>query len=190
MKAEGIQINNFNSVNEGLLLVERDAPLPEEKAIIEDIPYMQGVLDFSMLLGERVFNNRTLSFEFVSRKLDYGQRKKLENKVKRLIGLHGESRIYDTHNPGFYWLGKCTSIEAVDNAQFNKLNFYIEFEVYPFMIRDKYYFDDVWDDFNFDTDVAGYTKFEVDGTRTITLYNAGDTTVRPNIIVEVEDNGL
>ena len=187
MKIEGIQINDFNSVDEGLLLVERDAPLPEEKAVIEDIPYMQGVLDFSMLLGERVFNNRTLSFEFVSRKLDYVQRKRLENKVKRLIGLNGESRIYDTHNPGFYWLGKCTSIEAVDNAQFNKLNFYIEFEVYPFMIRDKYYFDDVWDDFNFDIDVACYTKFEIDGTRTITLYNAGDTTVRPKIIVEVEE---
>ena len=53
------------------------------------------------------------------------------------------------------------------------------------MIRDKNYFDDVWDDFNFEADVAGYTQFEVDGTRTITLYNAGDTTVKPTINVEV-----
>src|SRR5699024_3031240 len=111
-------------------------------------------------------------------------------KVKRLIGLNNEARLYDTHNPGFYWLGKCISIEATDNAQFSKINFYIEFEVYPFMIRDKNYFDDVWDDFNFEADVAGYTQFEVDGTRTITLFNAGDTTVRPTITVEVEDNGL
>ena len=187
MKVEGIQINDFNSVDEGLLLVERDAPLPEEKAVIEDIPYMQGFLDFSMLLGERVFNNRILSFEFISGKLDYRRRKQLENRVKRLIGLNNEARLYDTHNPGFYWLGKCISIEATDNAQFNKINFYIEFEVYPFMIRNKNHFDDVWDDFNFEVDVAGYTQFEVDGTRTITLYNAGDTTVRPNIIVEVEE---
>ena len=185
MTVEGIQINDFNSVNEGLLLVEREAPLPEEKAIIEDIPYMQGVLDFSMLLGERVFRNRILSFEFISGKVDYRQRKQLENKVKRVISLNIETQIYDTHNPGFYWLGKCISIEAMDNAQFNKMNFYIEFEVYPFMIRNKNYFDDVWDDFNFESDVASYTQFEVEGTRTINVYNAGDTSVTPTIIVEV-----
>ena len=77
MRIEGIQFYDFNSVNEGLRLTNRSAPTPDEKEIVEDIPYMQGVLDFSMLLGERVFNNRTLTYSFYTKSMSYRKRKSL-----------------------------------------------------------------------------------------------------------------
>src|SRR5699024_11943405 len=58
---EQIEVNKFNSKRLGLYLLNRDAPTPEEKEIIEDLPYSQGVLDFSMIMGERMFDNRTLT---------------------------------------------------------------------------------------------------------------------------------
>lgn len=189
MRIEGIQFYDFNSVNEGLRLTNRSAPTPDEKEIVEDIPYMQGVLDFSMLLGERVFNNRTLTYSFHTKSMSYRKRKSLEQRIKRLLSVQGEGNLYDTHDQGYYWLGKVVNSSVVDNPTFNRLEVEVTFNVYPFMIRNKSYFDDVWDDFNFESDVAGYTQFEVDGTRTITLYNAGDTTVRPNITVEVSEDG-
>lgn len=189
-KIEGVQFNQFNSLNQNLILVRRDAPTPEEKKIVEDIPYSQGEIDFSMLLGERVFRNRPLTYEFISKKMRYGQRKVLENRIKRLNMMGDIGEIYDTHDAGYYWRGKCEYIEVIDDAEFNRLSVIIEFNVYPFLIDTKHYFDDVWDDFDFDVDVANWTKYEVDGVRTITLYNSGDTTVRPNIIVEVTEDGL
>lgn len=189
-KIEGVQFNQFNSLNQNLILVRRDAPTPEEKKIVEDIPYSQGEIDFSMLLGERVFRNRPLTYEFISKKMSYGQRKVLENRIKRLNMMGDIGEIYDTHDAGYYWRGKCEYIEVIDDAEFNRLSVIIEFNVYPFLIDTKHYFDDVWDDFDFDADVANWTKYEVDGVRTITLYNSGDTTVRPNIIVEVTEDGL
>ena len=43
---EYIQFMGFNSKNEKLYLIERNAPTPEEKEILKDIPFKQGVLDF------------------------------------------------------------------------------------------------------------------------------------------------
>ena len=45
-------------------------------------------------------------------------------------------------------------------------------------------FDDAWDSFNFDTDVANWTKYQVNGERTIELVNNGDITITPIITVK------
>lgn len=189
-KIEGVQFNQFNSLNQNLILVRRDAPTPEEKKIVEDIPYSQGQIDFSMLLGERVFHNRPLTYEFISTKMDYDQRKVFENRIKRLNMVGDIGEIYDTHDSGYYWRGKCEYIEVMDDSEFNRLRVVIEFNVYPFLIDTKEYFDDVWDNFNFDTDVAGWTKYKVEGQKVISLVNAGDVTVHPTVVVEVDSNGL
>lgn len=186
MMPEGIQFNDFNSVNEGLHLLDRQAPSPDEKEIIESIPYSQGVLDFSMLLGERVFNNRQLSYELISDKMPYKQRKSLERRIKRLIVPKGEGNLYDTHDLGYYWRGKCSSVEVEDNAEFKYLIIRISFNVYPFLIRNKRYFDDVWDDFDFENDVANWTKHTVIGVKTITLVNSGDKSVKLTVNTEVD----
>ena len=52
---EYITFGDFDSRKSGWYLQKREAPTPDEKEIVESIPYMQGELDFSSALGERVF---------------------------------------------------------------------------------------------------------------------------------------
>ena len=75
---EYIQFMGFNSKNETLHLIERNAPTPEEKEILKDIPFKQGVLDFSALLGSRVFKNREIEYVFMLFNTPYNQRKIVE----------------------------------------------------------------------------------------------------------------
>lgn len=179
---ELIEFNNFNSKNENLYLIQREAPTPEEKSIIEDIPYMQGVLDFSMLLGERIFTNREITYTFQAFNYGYDKRKWLEQDIKRKLMMHDRSILRDTHDYGYYWLGKCQSVEVEDAHETSSLIATIIFNVYPFMFTENQWFDDVWDTFNFERDVANFTKYEVTGKKNIMLYNTGSVSVSPQVI--------
>lgn len=183
---EFIQFEGFNSKDLGLYLIERDAPTPEEKEVVENIPFMQGEMDFSMLLGERVFSNRELTYVFEAFDLPYSQRKILERTVKRLVMPGGKSNLYDTHNGKFFWYGKCKSVKIEDDAKFGTLTVTLVFNCYPFLFSFYDYFDDYFDDFDLDTETAAYTKFPISGTTEIQLYNPGDSAVSPEVIASSE----
>ena len=61
---EYISFGDFNSRDAGWYLQKREAPTPDEKEIVESIPFMQGVLDLSRLLGQRVFESSELTYAF------------------------------------------------------------------------------------------------------------------------------
>ena len=77
-----------------------------------------------------------------------------------------------------------SSVEVEDDHETGRLRVTIEFDVYPFLYTVKKWFDDAWDSFNFDTDVANWTKYQVNCDRTIELVNNGDVTVTPIITVK------
>lgn len=184
MITEIIQANQFNSGNEGMYLVERDAPSPKEKEIIEDVPHSQGVLDFSMIFGERKFKNRVHTYEFIRPDTIYAKSKVVEQDLKRKLMMNSTGPIFDTHDHGYYWLGKCIDVDVEDDREYNRMLITIKFDVYPFMLTIKSWFDDVWDTFNFDRDVANFTKYEVKGEREIVLFNSGDITVTPVVVTQ------
>lgn len=175
-------------MNHNLYLIERSAPAPEEKEIIEDIPFMQGVLDFSMILGERVFGNREIEYKFKLFDADYSQRKVTETRIKQELVPFGEQKLVDSHDEGYYWLGKCKEVEVENDEQFRIMTVTVKFDCYPFLIGKNSYFTDVWDDFNFETDVANFTKYEVNGTKTIYLYNASANSVKPEVVATGDFN--
>lgn len=181
---EYIQFMNFNSKNEKLYLIERNAPTPEEKEILKDIPFKQGVLDFSALLGSRVFKNREIEYVFMLFNTPYNQRKIVERNIKQKLMVHPRNKLYDTHDANYYWLGKCKSVEVENGEQFNQLKVTVTFDCYPYMFSHTNYFDDFWDTFEFDEDVANYTKYVVKGSLDFPLFNAGSVAVKPEIIVD------
>lgn len=180
---EYIQFMSFNSKNEKLYLIERKAPTPEEKEILKDIPFKQGVLDFSALLGSRVFKNREIEYVFMLFNTPYNQRKIVERNIKQKLMVHPRNKLYDTHDANYYWLGKCKSVEVENGERFNQLKVTITFDCYPYMISHTDYFDDYWDTFEFDEDVANYTKYVVNGSLEFPLFNAGSVAVKPKITV-------
>ena len=180
---EYIQFMGFNSKNEKLYLIERNAPTPEEKEILKDIPFKQGVLDFSALLGSRVFKNREIEYTFMLFNTPYNQRKIVERNIKQKLMVHSKNKLFDTHDSNYYWLGKCKSVEVENGEQFNQLKVTITFDCYPYMFSNTNYFDDYWDTFEFDEDVANYTKYVVKGSLDFPLFNAGSVAVKPEITV-------
>ena len=181
---EHITFVEFNSRNENLFLMEREAPSPEEYEAVLSVPNRHGVLDFSHLDGERKFKNRKIKYEFKMFNTPYSQRKATEIRLKRKLMLGYSQKLRDTHDQGFFWLGKCSNVKVEDGEEFNSLTVKIEFNVYPFMYREFDRFNDVWNEFYFETDFANFTAYEVDGEKEIILWNAGDTKVRPIIQLE------
>ena len=131
---EYIQFMGFNSKNEKLYLMERNAPTPDEKEILKNLPFKQGVLDFSALLGSRVFENREIEYVFMLFNTPYNQRKIVERNIKQKLMVHPRNKLYDTHDSDYYWLGKCKSVEVENGEQFNQLTVTIIFDCYPYMI--------------------------------------------------------
>lgn len=178
---EYIQFGDFNSRDEGWYLQKRDAPTPDEKEIVESIPYLQGELDFSAVLGERVFEPREITYEFKLPNTIYKDRKVAERFIKSSMVTKTEGKLRDTHDQRYYWLGKVKNIKVTDDPIKKHLVATIVFKCYPFAFHENEFFDDVWDTFDFDNDFSAWTMWEVSGEKSIYFVNSGDTSISPTI---------
>ncbi|WP_047975567.1 hypothetical protein, partial [Fructobacillus sp. EFB-N1] len=171
MSSEYIQFGQFNSSDYGFYLLNRDAPTPAEKTVTENLSYANGILDFSTITGERFYEQRTITYQLRAYKLNYSDRKTLENKVKRLIMSPFDQRLYDTHDKGYYWVGKAKSVKVDDDSTYNTLTINVEFDLYPFAIKNNSSIDnyDDWDTFDFDNDFIQPFSYQIDGKRDLDL---------------------
>lgn len=179
---EYIQFGDFNSKDAGWYLQSRDAPTPDKKEIVEQIPYLQGVLDFSDVLGEVFFDRREITYEFKLPNKDYPDRKLAERFIKSSMATKSDSQLFDTHDRRYYWLGKVKSIKVTDVPLKKHLIATIVFICYPFAFHVDNYFDDVWDTFDFENDFSNWTKWQINGQNEIFFINGGDTSVSPTVI--------
>lgn len=177
---EGFKRGNIHTKEFGMWLVSRSAPTPDEKTITESVPFMHGVYDFSMMLGERIYENRIISYQFEIIDMNYQQRKLIQTKLENWLMKDGFAPLHDDHAPGYYYLAKCTGVDVEDTS--GGLTVSIEFEAYPFKISILEEGHDIWDDFNFELDVAQPNEYQVNGNLSINLLNVGSTSVTPTII--------
>lgn len=178
---EGFTFAGKSTMEQGFRLVGRDAPTPSEKEIVESVPFAQGVYDFSAIMGDRVYENRTITYQFLLLQSDYPHRKIAEIQMKNWLMTPAILPLYDTHDYGYHWLGKFTSVSVDDSHHDGTLVVSAEFSAYPFMIADLPEGNDVWDTFNFELDVAQTVDYTVIGSETITLYNLGGRSIAPKI---------
>ncbi|WP_438838140.1 hypothetical protein [Streptococcus pluranimalium] len=178
---EYIQFGDFNSRDEGWYLQRRDAPTPDEKEVVESIPYLQGELDFSAIFGERIFESREITYEFKLPNTAYQDRKVAERFIKSSMTTKTERQLRDSHDQRYYWLGKIKNIKVVDDPLKKNLVATIVFKCYPFAFHEDNYFDDVWDTFDFDNDFSTWTRWEVNGEKNIYFINSGEVSVTPTI---------
>lgn len=179
---EGFMFGDIHTKEYSMSLKDRQAPTPEENVITEEVPFMQGSYDFSMILGERIFKNRTLSYRFEVEERSYQHRKVDEIVLKNWLMKKGWGRLYDDHDDGYYYWAKCTSVTVEDDHVFGRLSISISFEAYPFMVADLEEGHDIWDEFYFDLDYSQPNEFEVSGSSSINLMNVGSVGVVPTII--------
>lgn len=178
---EGFTFFDAHTKEYNMSLKERLAPTPGENTITEEVPFMQGSYDFSMILGERIFKNRTLSYRFEVEERSYRHRKVDEIVLKNWLMKKGWGRLYDDHDGGYYYWAKCTSVTVEDDHVFGRLSISISFEAYPFMVADLEEGHDIWDEFNFELDYIQPNEFVVSGSLNIVLMNVGSAGVVPTI---------
>lgn len=183
--SEYITFGDFNSQELGLYISNRDAPTPAEKEVNESLNYMNSVLDFSEITGERYYSNRTITYTFVKPGLDYEQRKAAEIRAKQLLMKPYNTKLYDTHDLGYYWMGKCKSVKATDSTPDSELTLVVEFDIYPFAIQSQDLIDsDNWDAFDFENGFIQQLEFDVVGKKQIRLYNTGQNRITPTVVCD------
>lgn len=171
---EGITFGGFDSRAFYLWLISRTAPSPQENEIVDSVPYMQGVYDFSMLDGERYFKNRELTYKFILVKDDYRDRVGLESHIKRLLMPQGIGELHDSHDPAYYWQAKCKSVEVEDDSKYGTLTVTIVFDAYPFAKLNHDEGTDYWDDVDFNAHVWQDVEFTLSNqTKSVVIENAG-----------------
>lgn len=183
LSKEGVVFGSFNSADDGWWLVGRDAPTPKENEVTASVPYMQGNYDFSILNGQRYFENRTLTYKLTLFDSDYHYRMAMEENLKRELMPIGKQRLYDTHAPGYYWEAKCISVQVEDDEEKGTATATVEFEAYPFAYTSHNEGDDIWDDVEFDHWIWQYVSFSVNGDQQVIINNIGSRPVESHFEV-------
>lgn len=167
---------HFNSASFKMYLIDRTLESPKEKSTIVNIPYTMSEEDFSMITGERFFENRSLKYKFMCYETKYNNRKKLQDNCRKQLMIYDYLKVKDTHNPNYYWWGKCAKVDCSDTTKTGKFEVTIEFMVYPFLIADSSFYEHDWNPFSFSDGVAQFYKYRIKWNRKFQMVHVGDRT--------------
>ncbi|MFT8477733.1 MAG: hypothetical protein ABF682_10050 [Liquorilactobacillus sp.] len=183
-----IKFGNFDSEKFGLRLLTRAPAALQEQEITETIPGKQGVIDYSMAFGQRIFQPNTIVYTFQKHIYDTVERAREEALLKNQIMRFGISKLYDSNIPkNYYFLAKCSSDTVTNDPQYQKLTVELTFTCNPpFVFAEIAEGSDEWDTFNFDYDVSQQTSFDVNVGDVVCLINNGSAAVQPKMTVTGE----
>lgn len=149
----------------GLTISARDVGAPNKIKAKERIPFSNQVYDFSEVYGTQTFDERKMTYTFDLMKPGVIDTNTKLNVIKTrvvnwLIGSQGQQTLYDDVYPQYYFLAE---VESGPNFTSNWTNGTIDvtFTAYPFMINELPEGHDIWDEFNFELDVAQLTRFDL-----------------------------
>jgi len=196
-----ITFGQFDSRRFGLNLHERVATTPSEKEITTSIPYRQGVVDMSNIIGNRIYEQREISYVFYR----FGVRKSVardfQTTIENLLMGEFNEALNDSYEPDFHYVGKCAEVLVSDEYERNRLRIEVKFDLYPFKIDHHGESADLFDPFNFDLDALqdGLTFSPIFNDNTeaepILIYNASQRSHVPVITTNglgltIEANGV
>ena len=176
------KFGNIDILSLGFTVAAVSVSDPVPNLITETIPYMNGSYDFTNIYGVTTYQDRTITIRVINENRVLFDRATLNEKYSLLYNTlfplpQSQLRI-DTWKG--YWIGRCTNMSS-SNAWEILGYIDIEFTVYPFRFMEEYEGNDLWDPFNFETDIAAYTRFTVNGTTNAMVYNIGANVTTPVI---------
>lgn len=190
----GIKKDNKHSYNDfEIKILSRSISIPSKRKIKDTVPFMNGSYDFSLLYGEQTYDEREITYTFSLPKKYKVKLNMLKIKIIEWLYDGIQSKIYDDQFPNFHFLAECTDIDY-DESFYNYAQLTATFIAYPFKISTLQDGHDIWDEFNFELDMIQDTKFDVIGSKSITLYNNSIIGIYPTVICdnnfEVIKNGI
>lgn len=181
-KFYGITKGNKHSYNDfGLKIVSRELNPPSKNKVKSTVPFLNGSYDFSSLYGENTYGERKIKYVF---DLGYNSKPAYISKqtaISEWLNDGFREPLYDDLIPGYYFIAECE--DSIDfSEEYIDSEVTVTFNAYPFKIATMQDGHDIWDEFNFELDMVQETKFTVNGTQTIKLYNNGSIGIIPTII--------
>ena len=182
----GITYNGHHSYKDFQLpIASRDIGIARKQKNLITLPFSNEQLDFSELYGSQVYKPRPIIYEFsIMNRQQLNPQYVHTIKTKLLNWLsttQGKVRLEDDAIPGYYFLAEFDEGGSLqDDWKSGVLT--ANFTAYPFMIGIRPEGNDIWDEFNFELDVAQQVRFDVIGSLSINLLNVGTPNVTPEII--------
>lgn len=149
----GIKFGDFSSRNFNLFLQERVAPTPQEKPVSVSVPYRQGSIDMSGILGRRIYENRTISYIFYRFGVKQHESNILQTTIENLVMRETKAELHDSFEPNFYYTGKCREVLVREQYTHKRVEIEMIFDLHPLKRRKVTESKVGFDDFNFDLDV-------------------------------------
>ena len=154
---------------------------PTKNKIQQTIPFMNGSYDFSNLYGSATYSDREFTYSFLveieNEALMNYRKIEIEN---WLLGANKKTILIDEDLKGYYYLAECIDIDFDNYYSFGLID--VTFTAYPFKISSSYEGNNLWDSFNFELDVLQDTKFTVNGSSNVNIYNSSAIDIEPTII--------
>lgn len=165
----------------GLMCVEHIVGFPTKNKILIDVPFSNKIYDFSNIYGGQVFTNRTLKFKFLFNQTGKDGLYRIWTQVANWL-MQGNEKLplYDDRMRDYYYLAEVTEIQDFEEA-YSEGYLTIELDCYPFRIYELNEGNDIWDSFDFELDIAQNISFEVNGTKSVVLFNTGTPSIKPTI---------
>lgn len=143
---------------------EREIGIPNKKKSKLSLPFSNAVYDYSDVFGEQTYEERQIKYTFNIADREIETKEEM-NWVKTtlinwLMKSGGKQKLYDPFYPGFHFLAEVEgSSKFVENWTYGFLE--VTFTAYPFMISNNVEGNDIWNEFNFLTDVVQNTQYTI-----------------------------
>lgn len=192
----GIVFAGQRSNDFGLDIQDKTIGMPAKNKITQTLPFSNMVLDLSAMYGGQTYAERVVKVTFIVRDHANLSKERLytmwTQTVNWLMGPAHKVQLRDDIMRHYYYLGEVQKQPSWNEYRsYGKLS--VEFTCYPFRINELTEGNDIWDDFNFDLDVAQNVAYQINGRRTITLVNIGISAVSPELVATaplmIEING-
>ena len=162
--------------------------MPQPNLILESVPYMQGVYDFSSVGGETKYTTRDIQITLQLDRYEYFIKNIVYFNLKVVNWLNNVQTMQELKID--YVQGTFMArVEEIGELQVTEdtIELAVKFKAQPFRTWDLYEGHNIWDEMNFDSDWFQDTKFTVlddEYKVDIELKNISVTKAKPVIIVD------
>lgn len=183
----GATFNGVHSSEYGLdVLADKEIGLPDKTKITVDIPYSNNIIDLSDLYGSQAYGERELKYPFHVMDRQDMQKERLyvlwQKAVNWLMAPSHKVGLVDDVDPHWHYLVEVQKAPSWEEFKSAHGTLEVTFTACPFRIKNDYEGNDIWDTFNFDTDIAQFVDFDIVGSKDVVLYNIGLNGIIPTII--------
>jgi predicted phage tail component-like protein len=171
----GFKFNGkHNYTDFGVLMESKTIFPPSKKKTKSSVPFMNGSYDFSTVAtgGDVVFNERKIEVVMSLTAWSKEQLLSLYSNVLEWIADTGQQQLIFDDIPECFFLAEVEEAADFEEvASFGKMK--VTFVAEPFKQGLNYEGSNIWDTFNFETDVLQDVEFDIVTSGTITLVNVG-----------------